>query len=114
MNRLGVVACIGGLLYAGSVWGQASGDPRRIGVRPTGSYWGAAGEQIDLRCDSEPVALVESNADLDIPFRAVELRLRLDHSASVLVRLCAWSISMPPIKLTSPPARRSHSHPCPV
>jgi YD repeat-containing protein len=24
------------------------GDPRRIGVRPTGSYWGAAGEQIDL------------------------------------------------------------------
>jgi RHS repeat-associated protein len=24
------------------------GDPRRIGVHPTGSYWGAAGEQIDL------------------------------------------------------------------
>ena len=24
------------------------GDPRRIGVRPTGAYWGAAGEQIDL------------------------------------------------------------------
>jgi YD repeat-containing protein len=24
------------------------GDPRRIGIRPTGSYWGAAGEQIDL------------------------------------------------------------------
>jgi YD repeat-containing protein len=24
------------------------GDPRRIGIRPTGAYWGAAGEQIDL------------------------------------------------------------------
>ncbi|PWU10677.1 MAG: hypothetical protein C5B51_03885, partial [Terriglobia bacterium] len=24
-------------------------DPRRIGVRPTGSYWGAAGEQIDVQ-----------------------------------------------------------------
>lgn len=23
-------------------------DPRRVGVRPTGSYWGATGEQIDL------------------------------------------------------------------
>ncbi|MCI0718723.1 MAG: hypothetical protein L0338_07070, partial [Acidobacteria bacterium] len=23
-------------------------DPRRTGVRPTGSYWGAEGEQIDL------------------------------------------------------------------
>src|SRR5262249_53323797 len=23
-------------------------DPRRVGVRPTGSYWGASGEQIDL------------------------------------------------------------------
>jgi len=23
-------------------------DSRRVGVRPTGSYWGAAGEQIDL------------------------------------------------------------------
>ncbi len=23
-------------------------DPRRIGIRPTGSYWGGAGEQIDL------------------------------------------------------------------
>ena len=23
-------------------------DPRRVGVRPTGSYWGGAGEQIDL------------------------------------------------------------------
>jgi len=22
-------------------------DPRRVGVRPSGSYWGAAGEQID-------------------------------------------------------------------
>jgi len=26
----------------------SSADPRRIGVRSTGSYWGAAGEQIDL------------------------------------------------------------------
>jgi hypothetical protein len=24
-------------------------DPREVGVRPTGSYWGGAGEQIDLR-----------------------------------------------------------------
>jgi hypothetical protein len=24
-------------------------DPREIGVRPTGAYWGAAGEQIDMR-----------------------------------------------------------------
>jgi len=24
-------------------------DPRQVGVRPTGTYWGAAGEQIDLR-----------------------------------------------------------------
>ncbi|PWU05936.1 MAG: hypothetical protein C5B51_13320 [Terriglobia bacterium] len=24
-------------------------DPRRMGVRPTGSYWGAAGEQIDVQ-----------------------------------------------------------------
>src|SRR6202035_1237005 len=23
-------------------------DPRRVGVRPTGNYWGALGEQIDL------------------------------------------------------------------
>jgi hypothetical protein len=27
----------------------ANTDARRIGVRPLGSYWGAAGEQIDLR-----------------------------------------------------------------
>jgi len=24
-------------------------DPRQVGVRPTGTYWGAAGKQIDLR-----------------------------------------------------------------
>jgi hypothetical protein len=24
-------------------------DPRRVGVRPTGAYWGGAGEQIDTR-----------------------------------------------------------------
>jgi len=28
---------------------SGSTDPREFGVRPTGSYWGAAGEQIDLR-----------------------------------------------------------------
>jgi RHS repeat-associated protein len=26
-----------------------SNDPRQIGIQPTGAYWGAAGEQIDLR-----------------------------------------------------------------
>ena len=24
-------------------------DPREIGVRPTGTYWGSGGEQIDMR-----------------------------------------------------------------
>ena len=24
-------------------------NPRQVGVRPTGTYWGAAGEQIDMR-----------------------------------------------------------------
>ena len=24
-------------------------DPRRVGIRPTGSYWGAAGEQVDVQ-----------------------------------------------------------------
>jgi len=28
--------------------GQGTVDGRRVGVRPTGSYWGSAGEQIDL------------------------------------------------------------------
>jgi hypothetical protein len=40
---LTIVACA----VTGSA--QQLAEARRIGIRPTGSYWGAAGEQIDLR-----------------------------------------------------------------
>jgi hypothetical protein len=44
-------------LYASDRHGNASAaqpvtgsrDPRRTGVRPAGTYWGGAGEQIDLQ-----------------------------------------------------------------
>jgi RHS repeat-associated protein len=41
------------------------GDPRRVGVRTTGSYWGAAGEQIDL---------LSGNLNLSIPLVTAQAR----------------------------------------
>jgi hypothetical protein len=47
-------------------------EPRRIGVRPTGSYWGAAGEQIDLNSGnlnfSVPLLKVQSRGGWSVTF----------------------------------------------
>jgi RHS repeat-associated protein len=54
------------------MWGQTSGDPRRIGVRPTGSYWGASGEEIDLVSGNLnfwlPLLTLKPRGGADIPF----------------------------------------------
>jgi len=47
-------------------------DPRRVGVRPTGSYWGALGEQIDLMSGNlnytMPVVSPQGRGGWSVPF----------------------------------------------
>ena len=48
-------------------------DPRRVGVRPEGSYWGGAGEQIDVISGnlsfSSPPVTGQARGGMRVPFR---------------------------------------------
>lgn len=55
------------LLFASNLALVAQTDPRRIGVRPTGSYWGTSGEQIDL---------VSGNLNFWMPLSLITVKMR--------------------------------------